>query len=245
MSFQWNSYIQEFRDHAWLPSTPIAPSPNHFIVHFLPKKHCFWPQKALFCPKSSQKVCNSLQVLISQQNSTCKGLKFSSESKLFGKGPSRLRATSGTLVLVYLPNSSFWKQTICALTTFGCYLLINPLLWTKRRGRCLGEGKRSFKNKSETLYQIKTKFGGVGPDPPAGSTAVALRPLLGWWATVDGLLRPERAFQPEREPGTTWRPREPATRAIEATSRCRWFQSPAGRRRIPTSWTATKYQQFP
>ena len=120
-------------------------------------------------------------------------------SELFGKGPSRLRATSGTLVLVYLPNSSFWKQTICALTTFGCYLLINPLLWTKRRGRCLGEGKRSFKNKSETLYQIKTKFGGVGPDPPAGSTAVALRPLLGWWATVDGLLRPERAFQPERE----------------------------------------------
>ena len=29
------------------------------------------------------------------------------ECKLFGKGPSRLRATSGTLVLVYLPNSSF------------------------------------------------------------------------------------------------------------------------------------------
>ena len=120
-------------------------------------------------------------------------------SELFGKGLWRLRATSGTLVLVYLPNSSFWKQTICAITTFGCYLLINPLLWTKRRGRCLGEGKRSFKNKSETLYQIKTKFGGVGPDPPAGSTAVALRPLLGLWATVDGLLRPERAFQPERE----------------------------------------------
>ena len=63
----------------------------------------------------------------------------------------------------------------------------------------MGEGKRSFENKNETLYQIKTKFGGVGPDPPAGSTAVALRPLLGWGATVDGLLRPERAFQPERE----------------------------------------------
>ena len=59
---QWNSYIQEFRDHAWLPS-------YHVIVHFLPKKHCFDPKKYFFCPKSSQKVRKSQQVLISRQNS--------------------------------------------------------------------------------------------------------------------------------------------------------------------------------
>ena len=36
----------------------------HVIVHFLPKKHCFWPKKALFLPKDLQKVRKSRQILI-------------------------------------------------------------------------------------------------------------------------------------------------------------------------------------
>ena len=33
-------------------------------MHFLPKKHCFWPKKALFLPKDLQKVRKSRQILI-------------------------------------------------------------------------------------------------------------------------------------------------------------------------------------
>ena len=33
-------------------------------MHFLPKKHCFWPKKALFLPKDLQKVRKSQQILI-------------------------------------------------------------------------------------------------------------------------------------------------------------------------------------
>ena len=36
----------------------------HLIVHFLPKKHCFWPKKALFLPRDLQKVRKSQQILI-------------------------------------------------------------------------------------------------------------------------------------------------------------------------------------
>ena len=36
----------------------------HVIVHFLPKKHCFWPKRALFLPKDLQKVRKSRQILI-------------------------------------------------------------------------------------------------------------------------------------------------------------------------------------
>ena len=32
---------------------------QYIIVHFLPKKHCFWPKKALFCQKISKKCVNS------------------------------------------------------------------------------------------------------------------------------------------------------------------------------------------
>ena len=34
------------------------------MMHFLPKKHCFWPKKALFLPKDLQKVRISWQILI-------------------------------------------------------------------------------------------------------------------------------------------------------------------------------------
>ena len=60
-------------------------------MHFFPKKHCFWPKKALFLPKD--------------QNSICMGLKFSSESKLFGEGPSCVRLTSTTLST--FPSNTF------------------------------------------------------------------------------------------------------------------------------------------
>ena len=30
----------------------------HVIGHFLPKKRCFWPDRALFCPQSSKKCVN-------------------------------------------------------------------------------------------------------------------------------------------------------------------------------------------
>ena len=36
----------------------------HVIVHFLLKKHCCWPKKALFLPKDLQKVSKSRQILI-------------------------------------------------------------------------------------------------------------------------------------------------------------------------------------
>ena len=39
--------------------------------------------------------CNS--ALLAPKNSICLGLKFSSESKLFGEGPSCLRTISATL----------------------------------------------------------------------------------------------------------------------------------------------------
>jgi len=68
----------------------------HVIVHFLSKKRCFWPKKALLT-KDFQKVRKSRQILISRQNSVCWGLRFLSESKLFGGGPSHLRTTSATL----------------------------------------------------------------------------------------------------------------------------------------------------
>ena len=36
----------------------------HVTVHFLPKKHCFWPKKTLILPKDLQKVHKSRQILI-------------------------------------------------------------------------------------------------------------------------------------------------------------------------------------
>ena len=51
--------------------------------HLLPKNIVF-NQKKVF-----QKVRESWQIMISQWNSICWNLKLSSESKLFGEGPSR------------------------------------------------------------------------------------------------------------------------------------------------------------
>ena len=69
------------------------------LVPSLPKKNCLWPKKALFLQKLFQKVRKLWQMLISRQNG-----KYSSESKLFGKGPSCLCTTSATLI-VNIPHN--------------------------------------------------------------------------------------------------------------------------------------------
>ena len=58
----------------------------HVIMHFLPKKRCYCPKKALFCLKSFKKliVHKSQPILISQQNHTWY-LSFFYTSKIFGE----------------------------------------------------------------------------------------------------------------------------------------------------------------
>ena len=63
----------------------------------LAKEMLFLTNKSTFLSKDFQKVCKSQQILILRQNSVCQGSRFSSESKLFGEGPSCLRTTSTTL----------------------------------------------------------------------------------------------------------------------------------------------------
>ena len=45
-------------------------------MHFLPKKHCFWPKKALFLPKDLQKVRKSRQILICDKIAYVQALNF-------------------------------------------------------------------------------------------------------------------------------------------------------------------------
>ena len=73
------------------------------IVHFLPKKHCFYPKRHFLCPKISKKSAEIATNLNSRQNSVCLGLKFLSESKLFGGCHPCSRATSATLSSVFRP----------------------------------------------------------------------------------------------------------------------------------------------
>ena len=57
--------------------------------------------------------------MISRQNSVCQGLKFSSESKLFGKVPMCLRTTSATLYHVFLAFEmciSSFSNSICCFS---------------------------------------------------------------------------------------------------------------------------------
>ena len=60
----------------------------------------------------------SRQILILRQNSVCKGLKISSESKFFGEGPSCLRTTSATLTFINnLDHTTLiWKGWFCKAT---------------------------------------------------------------------------------------------------------------------------------
>ena len=94
-------------------------------MHFLTKKHCFWPRKALFCPKISKKSAYIATNLNLRQKSVCSGLKFLSESKLFGGYHPCSRATSATLpsasngfIIQWHTTSSIkstrwpWKKTL-------------------------------------------------------------------------------------------------------------------------------------
>ena len=65
----------------------------HVIMQFLTMKHYCCPKKHFFCSKSPKKCV----YCVIFQDSVCCCLKFSSKSKLFSKGPSRLCATSLTL----------------------------------------------------------------------------------------------------------------------------------------------------
>ena len=74
--------------------------------------HCCLPKKSTFLLKVFQKVHKSRQSLIWRQNSVRKGLKFSSQPKLFGEDPSRLRATFATLCYSVQPHSYDCCQAI-------------------------------------------------------------------------------------------------------------------------------------
>ena len=65
----------------------------------LAKEALFLTKKGTFLSKDFQKVRKSRQILMLRQNSVCSGLKFLSESKLFGRGPPCPRTTSATLTL--------------------------------------------------------------------------------------------------------------------------------------------------
>ena len=62
----------------------------------LAQKTLFMTQKGTFLPKDLQKVRKS------RQNSVCSGLKFLSESKLFGGCHPGSRATSATLIFTII-----------------------------------------------------------------------------------------------------------------------------------------------
>ena len=62
-------------------------------MHFLSKKHCFYPKRHFFAQRSPKSALIATN-LNSRRNSVCLCFKFSSESKLFGRGP---RTTSATL----------------------------------------------------------------------------------------------------------------------------------------------------
>ena len=84
---------------------------------FLTQKGTFFAQRS---PKSALIATN----LNSRQNSVCSGLKFSSESKLFGGCHPCSRATSATL----LPSMTFSLNTferliwLCFLRCVHCFL---------------------------------------------------------------------------------------------------------------------------
>ena len=86
----------------------------------------FLTQKGtFFCPKISKKCVN----LNLRQNSVCSGLKFLSESKLFGRGPPCPRTTSATLLphLLFfsLLFSSKWRAAYSHYLTYRCTFCIS------------------------------------------------------------------------------------------------------------------------
>ena len=60
-------------------------------MHFLPKKHCFWPKKAPFLPKDLQKVRKSRQILIRDKIAYVRAQNFR-PSQNFSAGATRAPA---------------------------------------------------------------------------------------------------------------------------------------------------------
>ena len=83
--------------------------------HFLPIRHCVWPKKALFCTESSKKCVNRDKSWYRDKKRML-GLLISSESKLFGEGPSCLRTTSAKFwrnCVIYNPFTIPFCKPIC------------------------------------------------------------------------------------------------------------------------------------
>ena len=83
--------------------------------HFLPIRHCVWPKKALFCTESSKKCVNRDKSWYRDKKRML-GLLISSESKLFGEGPSCLRTTSAKFwrnCVIYNPFTIAFCKPIC------------------------------------------------------------------------------------------------------------------------------------
>ena len=92
---------------------------------FLTQKGTFFAQKF---PKSAQIATN----LNLRKNSVCSGLKFLSESKLFGRGPPCPRATSATLCsFKNLKYAEIIRQLHARIT--------KKLIIRAANGRCLKE----------------------------------------------------------------------------------------------------------
>ena len=102
----------------------------------------------------------------------------------------------------FAPSRNFWHpstclspqfkllKTICALTTFGCYLLINPLLWTKSEEEGVAWAKEKDLSKTKVKLFIKSKLSleGWGPTPRQGAQQlhwghfwVGEPPSMGCW----------------------------------------------------------------
>ena len=95
-------------------------------MHFLPKKHCFWPKKAFFLPKDLQKVRKSRQILIRDKIAYVRAYSFRS-SPNFSAGAPRapaqllppcleVRAIKATYKYLYF--GAGWQAVIVRSLTF-------------------------------------------------------------------------------------------------------------------------------
>ena len=113
-------------------------------MHYIPCNSALLAQETMFltqkgiCPKISKK-CVNRDNLNSRQNSVCLGLKFSSESKLFGGGPPCPRTTSVTLITIItiltilqsllIITASITHITILTIPTIITILTITSPSW--------------------------------------------------------------------------------------------------------------------
>ena len=99
---------------------------NQYDMQYVPCNRALFAQESLFLTQKSTFLTQSLsksaqmrQIIMSRQYSICYGLKFSSESKLFGESHSCLRTTSATLWdnMHTVHNTHPLLKTICLPST--------------------------------------------------------------------------------------------------------------------------------